>query len=374
MGRVAIDGTGRALDSAIGQAFRATRAQHGVTVRQASGHLDVPEQHLASIEDGTIAERVRPPVAAAYLRIYARFLGYDAERILAGDPPGTPDEAAPVSAVRGPTDRPVVSSPPVAPASRPLRVRPDARSTAERPFAEPPVAAAPNARRRRGPVALLVIVLAVGAGLATAFFLVPPSSMVRLGSDDPRVIPVAPATSPPPASEDDAESTGRAATDGRTWASPPPITPTATPPHPVTATPTAPATETASSAPGPIATPGPEVTPTGVTDDVAVQVLDGRGEGGDGAYAGMIGRLEELGYTVVDGGPTVQAFPMTRLLFNDGHQGAAEELTRLERGLAAPAEPNSLGLTEDVQLHVIVGDDWSWDEADAPPPSPGPGG
>lgn len=48
---------------------------------------------LQAIESGAIDAVASPAVAQAHRRVYARFLGFDAEAVLAGEPPGEPDPA-----------------------------------------------------------------------------------------------------------------------------------------------------------------------------------------------------------------------------------------------------------------------------------------
>jgi hypothetical protein len=115
------------------------------------------------------------------------------------------------------------------------------------------------------------------------------------------------------------------------------------------------------------ATPSPGITADGGTEDadiapadevdpaaVTVQVLDGGA--GDERTEAAVAVLEELGYEIVAVNPARCCYERTTVLFSDGNEELAVDLTqRDERFVTTSPNPN---LTEDVDIHVVVGQDW----------------
>ncbi|MBA2318819.1 MAG: LytR C-terminal domain-containing protein [Euzebyales bacterium] len=115
------------------------------------------------------------------------------------------------------------------------------------------------------------------------------------------------------------------------------------------------------------ATPSPGITADGGTEDpdaaspgeidptaVTVQVLDGGA--GDERTEAAVAALQELGYEIVAVNPARCCYEETTVLFSDGNEDLAVDLTqRDERFVTTGPNPN---LTEDVDIHVVVGQDW----------------
>ncbi len=120
----------------------------------------------------------------------------------------------------------------------------------------------------------------------------------------------------------------------------PPATPTATddePPETPTGTPTA--------------TIPPDAPEPGET---SVQVLDGAGD--SAATEAVVALLRELGYEVVAVNATARSYDETTVFYSQGQEAAAEALrARDPRFAEIAANPN---LSEDVNVHVVVGSDW----------------
>jgi transcriptional regulator with XRE-family HTH domain len=89
--------------------------------------------------------------------------------------------------------------------------------------------------------------------------------------------------------------------------------------------------------------------------EVQVQVLDGAAD--NARYADALGLLEDLGYRVVASGPAASAYEKTTVFVTDGHADEAAGLAEADDRFAQQ-RPNDVGLNEEVELHVIVGDDW----------------
>ena len=92
------------MDSGVATAFRAVRERHGVSIVEAARTLGVNVAYLAAIEDGSIEQVASEVAAKAHLRVYARYLGFDSEAVLQGDPPGIPSPEAPISRHGEPDD------------------------------------------------------------------------------------------------------------------------------------------------------------------------------------------------------------------------------------------------------------------------------
>jgi hypothetical protein len=90
--------------------------------------------------------------------------------------------------------------------------------------------------------------------------------------------------------------------------------------------------------------------------DTRIQVLDGRRDDG-AAYAAAVARLEELGYTVLDSGHAVRPYETTTVFFTNGNEAQAEVLRDTDERFHT-IEANTRGLSEAVELHIVIGTDW----------------
>jgi cytoskeleton protein RodZ len=82
----------------IGTPLRHARTVRGIARSDAARDLDIPEQFLTDLEEGRFAAFGPWMHAAAYVRLYARYLGLDEDRVLAEafsglstEPPPAPD-------------------------------------------------------------------------------------------------------------------------------------------------------------------------------------------------------------------------------------------------------------------------------------------
>ena len=66
----------------IGELFRATREEAGVSVKEASKDLDIKEVILENIEDGNIGCFKDIFVLKDYIYSYAKYLGLDSDKII----------------------------------------------------------------------------------------------------------------------------------------------------------------------------------------------------------------------------------------------------------------------------------------------------
>lgn len=147
-----------------------------------------------------------------------------------------------------------------------------------------------------------------------------------------------------------------------------PVSPTPTP----TATPTPAPTSIPTPIPSPALTPTPtpassladepddaagdgETLPGRPPEETRVQLLDGVRDGDEAVEeAGEV--LNELGYQVVTTGTMVEPWETTGAYYTDGWEVEAESLRERDDRFAEVApEP---GFDADVDLHVIVGEDW----------------
>jgi cytoskeletal protein RodZ len=78
------------VDAGFGAALKGTRTRYALPLEEVASHLQIDQGFLKALEDGTIAEECSELTARAYVRVYARFLGHDAEAILRGEPVGEP--------------------------------------------------------------------------------------------------------------------------------------------------------------------------------------------------------------------------------------------------------------------------------------------
>jgi hypothetical protein len=91
--------------------------------------------------------------------------------------------------------------------------------------------------------------------------------------------------------------------------------------------------------------------------DTRIQVLDGRRDDG-AAYEAALARLEELGYRVVASGPAVRPYTDTTVFFTTGNELTADMLRDSDARFAV-IESNTRGLSEAIELHIVIGDDWA---------------
>lgn len=89
--------------------------------------------------------------------------------------------------------------------------------------------------------------------------------------------------------------------------------------------------------------------------ETTVQILDGAGD--DGRYAEAQEVLEELGHPVIASGPAASEYDETTVFVTDGFADEAAALAEADERFEHQ-QPNDVGLSEDVELHVIVGRDW----------------
>lgn len=115
--------------------------------------------------------------------------------------------------------------------------------------------------------------------------------------------------------------------------------------------------------PGTIVAGGPLLN-SEATPHTEVQLLDGS-ETAD-ALDEAKSVLERLGHAIVLGGKARQPYRRTVVFFNPGYEEAAWQLTRADSRFGA-VQPNDRGLTPDVPLHVVIGQDWAENEADRSP-------
>lgn len=118
--------------------------------------------------------------------------------------------------------------------------------------------------------------------------------------------------------------------------------------------------------PEPTAAPEPEPTePVGEPDaavlaaapppsETSVQVLDGVGD--PARLERLVAALEELGYVVVAQNRASDNYPVTTVLFSAGREAAAQALQARDPRVRE-RHPNP-GLSEQVDLHVVLGADW----------------
>jgi transcriptional regulator with XRE-family HTH domain len=141
MGGVQRDGEGaEASVMSIGATLRRTRLGHGASLEKVARHLGVDGELLHALEEGTIAEVCSDLQVRAYVRLYARFLGYDAEGILRGEPAVDPADDAEIVAIAAELAAPArpkhlapptPAGPPPAPVPPPAPAAPPAPPQAE---------------------------------------------------------------------------------------------------------------------------------------------------------------------------------------------------------------------------------------------------
>lgn len=92
-----------------------------------------------------------------------------------------------------------------------------------------------------------------------------------------------------------------------------------------------------------------------VPEETRVQVLDGVND--PARLAELVAALESLGYQVVATNPASTDYAVTTVLYSEGQEAAAQALqTRDPRMAALRPSP---GLSDEVDLHVVLGADWT---------------
>lgn len=89
---------------------------------------------------------------------------------------------------------------------------------------------------------------------------------------------------------------------------------------------------------------------------VSVQVIAGAGTTGD-QVAAAVDALAELGYDVTQSGISPNSYPQTTVFATPGQEAQAEALVGAD-GRFTTFDPEFPGLNEEIQLHVLVGEDW----------------
>jgi transcriptional regulator with XRE-family HTH domain len=99
----------------------------------------------------------------------------------------------------------------------------------------------------------------------------------------------------------------------------------------------------------------PATVPPADAADTRVQVLDGVGD--RQAYQDAIAYLQDLGYQVIRSGGSSREYTETTLFFTGIGEEQASALAAYD-GRFAVVRPNDRGLSEQVELHLVVGADW----------------
>ncbi|MGI8873177.1 MAG: LytR C-terminal domain-containing protein [Egibacteraceae bacterium] len=90
-------------------------------------------------------------------------------------------------------------------------------------------------------------------------------------------------------------------------------------------------------------------------EETRVQVLDGVND--PARLAELVAALEALGYQVVTTNPASTAYAVTTVLYSEGQESAAQALQIRDPRMAV-LRP-SPGLSDTVDLHVVLGADWT---------------
>ena len=136
-------------------------------------------------------------------------------------------------------------------------------------------------------------------------------------------------------------------TDARTQ------TPGSATPSPTDATVSPPATVAPTTSPGQAQSPAAPVSLDGVT----VQVLNGTNE--DGLAASTAQTLEQLGVEILGVGNAARTYPITTLFFRPSDSQPIAEAIAQAQFPGAKLEPATNNLEPDVQVTVVLGDDYA---------------
>jgi len=90
--------------------------------------------------------------------------------------------------------------------------------------------------------------------------------------------------------------------------------------------------------------------------DTVVQLLNGSGD--EEGYAEARATLQDLGYQVIDYGRAASTYEQTTVLVTDGFADEAAALVQRDARFGN-LQPNDGRLSQDVELHVIVGKQWT---------------
>jgi hypothetical protein len=409
------------VESDIAGALQRTRERHGADLAAIAAHFQLSPALLRDIEAGRITHEAEGMAERAHLRVYARLLGFDAEAVLAGKPVGEPSDDAPIAAVdlgSAPTApdptmtaderararrrlRAQAAPPPARQRSRPGAPRSPTRQRGartdtpdEQPTVPPPAAVRADTVEADPVEADPVEPDPVEADPVESDPV--EADLVATAPPEPDPVerrPVDPHGGRLEAAEEDLlvdEEDDEVAASGRmrlllglsavltvgviiglllTALSRPSVvlepgggseqeaqTTTATTPPPFArATPQTTPEPTPTPTPTPVEEEADEDEPFTVSG-VTVQVLDGRWDDG-AAYDEVIDLLAELGFEVVDSGRAGRRYAETTLFYTDGNAELAEELAAAE-GRFGVVEENTRGLSETLDLHVVVGADW----------------
>ncbi len=139
------------------------------------------------------------------------------------------------------------------------------------------------------------------------------------------------------------------------------LDPTAAPTTPVAVVPT-PTPVPIEPLPTTLPTVAPTVTatPTPATGQVGagvtVQVIAGAGTTGD-QFDAAVAALRELGYDVTEAGISGNTYAQTTVFATAGEEATAQALVAADERFTVVGE-NPGNLTDQLQIHVLVGEDW----------------
>jgi hypothetical protein len=114
--------------------------------------------------------------------------------------------------------------------------------------------------------------------------------------------------------------------------------------------------------PLPTSSPEPDTAAPPDAEGVTVQVLDGARD--TERYETIIAYLEGLGYTVTGSGPSGPSYAETTIFYTDGNDELAGSLAAFDPRFTVVIE-NNRGLTEFIDLHVVIGADWTEGDVEA---------
>jgi LytR cell envelope-related transcriptional attenuator len=130
-------------------------------------------------------------------------------------------------------------------------------------------------------------------------------------------------------------------------------TPGSTTPSPADAASSPPATVAPTPSPGQVQSPAAPVNLDGVT----VQVLNGTNE--DGLAATTAQNLEQLGVKILGVGNAARTYPITTLFFRPSDSQPIAEALAQAQFPGAKLEPATNNLEPDVQVTVVLGEDYA---------------
>lgn len=120
--------------------------------------------------------------------------------------------------------------------------------------------------------------------------------------------------------------------------------------------------------------PGPSGSPTATASEgpaggqvgagVSVQVIAGADTTAD-QFADAVAAMQEMGYEVTESGVSPNAYPQTTIFATAGEEAQAQALNQADPRFTTVGE-NPGTLTAEIQIHVLVGEDWPIGETAAP--------